>query len=372
MFAQVDDERRKLSAILAQSSDVIITTNEKEQITLLNQSAERLFGITLEDAINRNIHAIDELAPVANLFAHAQTKKYSDEIELGDESYLLATVAPIANVGYLTVMQDITQIKLAEAQRLRTERVEKERIKRALNRYISPALLDDVLAENVDVFRSRSRQFAFVLFADLRNSTELVVKLPPDQAINLLNEFFDAMTTIIYEHEGTIFDLIGDELEIGFNVPLSQPDAIHRAFMTAVAMQQLFQELAGDWYEQSGVTLGLGIGIEMGEVVLGNVGARSRMHYAMVGRAVNVAHRLVDLAENGQIIVSKAVYDALQEEASDLIEQAGLVRNERHTLKGTNEIFSIYRFVQPVLPSYPTEAAFAVSRPDVDTVEGSA
>ena len=74
-------------------------------------------------------------------------QKYSDEIELVTKATCLATVAPIANVGYLAVMQDITQIKLAEAQRLRTERVEKERIKRALNRHISLALLDDVLAE---------------------------------------------------------------------------------------------------------------------------------------------------------------------------------------------------------------------------------
>lgn len=375
LFTQVDDERRKLSAILAQSSEVIITTDEKEQITLLNKSAERLFGVKLDTVINRNIHAIEELAPVARLFAHAQTSKFSAEIPFGDESYLLATVAPIINVGYLAVMQDITQIKLAEAQRLRTERIEKERIKRALNRYISPALLDDVLAENVDVFRNRSRQFAVVLFADLRNSTELVVKLPPDQTINLLNEFFDAMTTVVYEHEGTIFDLIGDELEIGFNVPLSQPDAVQRAFMTAVAMQQLFQEKANSWYEWSGVILSLGIGIEMGYVVLGNVGARSRMHYAMVGRAVNVAHRLVDLAENGQIVVSKNVYDALHDEASELIEKAGLASNEHFILKGTTEMFDVYRFEQPVSQvldtDHSTEVAYAASQPDVDSVEES-
>jgi class 3 adenylate cyclase len=87
----------------------------------------------------------------------------------------------------------------------------------------------------------------------------------------------------------------------------------------------------------------------MGEVVVGNVGAKSRMHYAMVGRAVNVAHSLVDLAEDGQIVISKTVYEALRVNTPQLLDQTGQPSLEHHHLKGDNDKHPIYRFSQTVL-----------------------
>jgi PAS domain S-box-containing protein len=349
LFTKNDEQRRKMEAILDQSSDAIITIDEQFEVVLLNRAAENVFDVDPTDVIGRNIHDCQALDTTAHLFEMAKESAISAEIATANDVTMYGTFSPVPGIGYMAVLQDISQIKQAEAQRLAAERREKEHVKETLTRYVSPILIDDVLSEAAGVIESRSRQLAVVLFADLRNSTELVSQMPPDQAIDLLNEFFDSMIEVVYQFEGTVFDLIGDELEIAFNVPLAQADAVERALQTALAMQKHFQLKLYSWYERSGVVLGLGIGIDMGEVVVGNVGAASRMHYAMVGRAVNLAHNLVDLAEDGEIVVSESVCEKLHLQASHLLTELGTPQLENHRLKGHADKQPVYRFLQPDL-----------------------
>jgi class 3 adenylate cyclase len=173
-----------------------------------------------------------------------------------------------------------------------------------------------------------------VLFADLRGFTRMVIKLEADTAIQLLNEFFAGLTEIVHEFDGTIFDLAGDELMVGFNVPFDQPDAAYRAVMAAVTMQTTFDELRRHWYEELGIELGLGIGADQGNVVVGNVGAEMRMNFAMVGEAVNTAHRLVDMAADGQIVVSASIYQALAEQSPRMLEEFGFTSLGEVYIKG--------------------------------------
>jgi class 3 adenylate cyclase len=129
--------------------------------------------------------------------------------------------------------------------------------------------------------------------------------------IRILNEFFSRMVDIVHAHQGTVFDLAGDELMIGFNAPFDQEDAVERALQTAGDMQEAFAALSRSWKEKQGVEVGLGVGIDQGPVVMGSIGAASHMNFGLVGDAVNTAHCLVDLAQHGEIIVSQAIIDAL-------------------------------------------------------------
>ena len=139
----------------------------------------------------------------------------------------------------------------------------------------------------------------------------MTVQHNPDDVISVLNDFFDAMMQIVYEQEGVVFDITGDELMVGFNVPFNQPDAPYRALSTAIAMQQHFAHLQLLWANR-GIQVGMGIGMNRGPVVLGHIGGRSRMNYAMVGQSVNVAHRLVEMAKDGEIVMPPDVLaDAL-------------------------------------------------------------
>lgn len=344
LFAEISEQQRKLQTILAQSTDAIITTDENLNISLLNQAAERFFKLDAKMVEEKSLREIPQLLLLLPLFINASKQPVTSELTAEGQKYLYVSVTPIQDVGYVAVMQDITELKQMETYRLTQERHEKQRVKETFSRYMGPRLVDHVLSTEPGLFGRRERRRVVVLFADLRDSTPLIIHSEADEAIALLNEFFTEMTEIVHEFEGTIFDLVGDEMMVGFNVPLEQPDAQRRALMTAIAMQQRFNTLRQNWYKDSGIELGLGIGIDQGEVVVGNVGAETRMNFAMVGEAVNTGHRLVEIAEDGQLLITETIYEALQENRTHFLgrlnfESMGLV-----SLKGKAKPQLLYRY----------------------------
>ena len=108
-------------------------------------------------------------------------------------------------------------------------------------------------------------------------------------------------------------------------------------------MQTEFNQLRQEWFEQSGTELGLGIGLDMGDVVMGNVGAESRMSFRMVGEPMNISHRLVDLAEDGQIIFSQLVHASLEQQSPDFANSIELEEVGPVKLKGVSPPQTIYR-----------------------------
>lgn len=308
LFNETMEQQRKLEAILSQSTDAIITTDESHQLIIINQAATQLFGIEASAFLGKSLYNVAALNVLVPLFKRAGNQPIAKEVAVPDERILFASVTPIPSVGFLAVMQDVTEMKRIEQVRLDQERREKQMVKDTFSRYMSPRLVDQVLSAEPSLFGRRQRRRAVVMFADLRGFTRMIVGLKPDTSIAILNEFFSQMTAVVYKYDGTIFDLAGDELMVGFNVPFDQYDAGYRAVCTAVAMQRRFEAMRQEWFFQTNTDLGLGIGIDEGDVVMGNVGAETRMNFAMVGEAVNTAHRLVDIAQDGQIIISDSVH----------------------------------------------------------------
>lgn len=343
LFAEIDEQRRKLQTILAQSTDAIITTDENLRISLLNHAAERFYNLSADDVANKSLREIPQLTDLLPLFVKASNRPVSQEITLEGPKYIYVSVTPIKDVGYVAVMQDITELKRIEEYRLAQERHEKQLVKDTFSRYMGPRLVEHVLSTEPGLFARRERRRAVVMFADLRDSTPLIVHTDANAAIKMLNEFFTQMTEIVYQFDGTIFDLVGDEMLVGFNVPFDQPDAPRRALMAAVAMQRRFNDMRQKWFANSGVELGLGIGIDQGEVVVGNVGAETRMNFAMVGEAVNTGHRLVEIAEDGQLIITEAIYQALNENHSLLMRELNFESMGLVSLKGKARPQLLYR-----------------------------
>ncbi|MFW6070242.1 MAG: response regulator [bacterium] len=342
LFNEISEERRKLSAILAQSTDAIITTDEEWNITLLNQAAEQLFELNGKDVVGKGLRRVRELEALNPLFASADGHPTAHELNHEDR-VLYASVSPIQDVGYVAVLQDITELKRVEELRLQQERRQREIVKETFSRYMGPRLVEHVLSNEPGLLARRERRTAVVLFADLRDSTRMIVNVEPNTAIPLLNEFFTSMTDIVYEFDGTVFDLTGDEVMVGFNVPLDQADAPYRALLAAITMQRRFNKLQRKWQEEVGIELGLGIGIDQGGVVVGNVGAESRMTFRMVGEAVNIAHRLVDMAEDGQIFITESIYDAVKKDAPRLLEVIDFQQVGPVNLKGKSKSQMLYR-----------------------------
>ena len=304
----------KLSAVLNGTADSVMVTDPQGNLIIVNPAAERTFGLSAALSLGKPLtgRIPPHLQHVWKKVA-ASSESMSAEIAATEGRTLYANISPVKGVGTVLVVQDITSLKELEAMALSAEQEECQRLHRILGRYVSPKLMERILAQERGLLEHRERRDAVVLFADLRDFTRLTSSYPAQAIVDVLNEFFTAMVDQVYNHHGTVFDLAGDELMVGFGAPFPQEDAAQRALGAASDMQRAFAILRRGWREELNIELGLGIGIDRGPVVLGNIGAPSRMNFGMVGNTVNTAHRLVDAARHGQIAISQAVVDAIQD-----------------------------------------------------------
>ncbi len=242
--------------------------------------------------------------------------------------------------------------KLAAAQLEAEIRRREEVLRRTFRRYLSPRLADKILedAQLRDTLLSTQdlRAHAVVLFADLRGFTTISERLEPSQVVPLLNEFFSLLTEITFRHDGTVFHMAGDCLMLGFGVPAEQSDSPCRAVRAAQEMLENFKGLAHSWKVRYDVDAGLGIGINEGAVVAGNIGSSSYMSYTLIGDTVNVAARLCQRARAGEMLFSRTVKQSLDSRgarhrrdpaAADA--GAGPLRLDRHLLRARRS--SAYR-----------------------------
>jgi class 3 adenylate cyclase len=207
-----------------------------------------------------------------------------------------------------------TRRQLAEMQ-LAAEVKLREQLRATFRRYVSPKLADQIMAD--PEFRqsmlagANTRTRAAVMFADMRGFTGLSERLSPATVVQLLNEFFGLLTEITFAHGGTVFNMAGDCLMVGFGVPTEQSDGPERAIETAQEMLEKFAELADKWFARHQIETGLGIGINEGEVVAGNVGSAAYMNYTIIGDTVNIASRLGQRARAGEMLFSDAIKTSL-------------------------------------------------------------
>ena len=248
------------------------------------------------------------LLPVVLITALEDQDSRVRGIEAGADDFLSKPVRReelIARVNTLRRLHETR--KELEGRRLAAEVQRKEEIRKAFARYISPRLAERVLGEargSEDVFRNLSNRAAVVaLFADLRGFTRLSESVTVSSIVPMLNEFFTVLTEAAYDNEGTVFSMAGDSLLVGFNVPVPQPDATERAVAAGRAMIQRFAPVAARWEAEHGLSTGIGVGIESGEVVVGNVGAPTFMSYTIIGDPVNVVARLMQRAEPNEILI---------------------------------------------------------------------
>lgn len=234
-----------------------------------------------------------------------------------------------------------TRRQLAAA-RLSKDLLRQEDMRQTFRRYLSPRLADKILGD-ADLQQSMLgtadlRTHAVVMFADLRGFTTLTERLAPHEVVPLLNEYFSLLTDITFQHDGTVFHMAGDCLMVGFGVPLVQEDSPERAVMTAREMLEQFADLADSWRERHHIETGLGIGINEGDVVAGNVGSDAYMNYTIIGDTVNIASRLCQRARAGEMLFSHTVKRSLEERGFD-IEAMAL---PPMTLRGRSAPIDIY------------------------------
>jgi adenylate cyclase len=150
--------------------------------------------------------------------------------------------------------------------------------------------------------------------------------MSPDQIQNFLAEYFDAMVQIVFKYEGTVDKYIGDGLMVFFGAPEPQPDHAVRCVNAAIEMQKKCRELKEKWIKEGLFPLKIRIGINTGEVVVGNMGTRKKLAYTVLGSDVNLANRLESNAPVEGIMISRRTYDLVKDEIPTLPHEPVLVK----------------------------------------------
>ena len=187
------------------------------------------------------------------------------------------------------------------------KRLAREEVARANYSRFMPEYVVQQLLENPDSFRlGGANQMITVLFADIRGFTAISENENPEKVVGLLNQYFTAMTEIIFEHGGTLDKYIGDGLMALFGAPTATPDDARNALNAAVAMQKRLVTLKGELAEQGFDRIAIGIGLHTGVATIGYIGSERRSEYTAIGDTVNLASRLESNTIGGQILISEA------------------------------------------------------------------
>jgi adenylate cyclase len=186
-----------------------------------------------------------------------------------------------------------------------------ETVRVNLARYLSPHIVERVIKKDLQVNLGGDRKVVTVLFSDIRGFTRISETLPPDQLVQLLNEYFTEMAKVIFENQGSLDKFIGDAIVAVFGSLISIYNPARTAVQAAIQMMKRLEAANERWIGQYGFAINIGIGINTGEVFLGNIGSPERMEFTVIGDAVNIASRFSGVAHPGQILVTRETLSCL-------------------------------------------------------------
>jgi class 3 adenylate cyclase len=266
-----------------------------------------------------------QMLPIVVVTALDERDERVKGIEAGADDFLSKPVNPpelLARVRSLLRIRRLHETVQRQAEQLTTwnrmleARVAEEvgRVERLmrLKRFFSPQLAELILAGGADDPLESHRREITVVFLDLRGFTAFAEIAEPEEVMAALGEFHRAMGRRILEYQGTLERFTGDGLMVFFNDPLPIQQPARRAVEMAFAMQEDALKLAAQW-KKRGFDLGLGIGIAQGYATVGAIGFEGRIDYGAIGTVTNMANRLCDLAEPGNVLVSQRVFADLEE-----------------------------------------------------------
>ncbi|HXJ83315.1 MAG TPA: adenylate/guanylate cyclase domain-containing protein [Candidatus Methylomirabilis sp.] len=185
-------------------------------------------------------------------------------------------------------------------------------IRSAFGRYVSPEVAQQLLESPEGLRFGGEKRVVTVLMSDLRGYTRFAEQGDPARVMDVLNEYLAWMTEIIVQHGGTINEFIGDAVFAVFGAPLAHPDHAERAAACALGMQRAMADLNREHAATGLPRFEMGIGVNTGEAVVGNIGSEQRAKYAVVGSAVNIAARVEGATVGGQVFITTTTYDAIK------------------------------------------------------------
>jgi class 3 adenylate cyclase len=242
--------------------------------------------------------------PVIMLTAMADIDNRVEGLGLGADDYLTKPFSP---------RELMARIETRLRAKVETDdlRNTKEMIRQTFERFVPPSVVAQLLKDPTQVKLGGVLQEVTILFSDLENFTSISERTDPEKLLKMLNTYHTLVVKIIQQNGGTVDKFIGDGVMALYNTPLQQDDHALRAVLTALQIRETLGETYLEF--ERDFHLRINFGIHTGQAVVGNVGSADIMDFTAVGDTVNIAARLQGLAENGQILVSEATFEQVQE-----------------------------------------------------------
>ena len=304
LFKEITEAKQFNESILGSIATGVITINVLGEVDSVNKAGENILKMDKDSIINNHYMFLFEKDP--------------DVIEIITKTELSKEITTEINIPFLTASQE-TIVNVSAAPRIdingNTEGLviaiedisDVSKVKNTFKRYVSKQVVDNLLEDETKLNLGGEEREVTILFTDIRGFTSMSENMEPEKVVMTLNEYFSEMIDIVFEHNGTLDKIIGDELMVVFGAPLAADDDTERALNTAVEMQNKIKELNDIRRQRGEDPVLVGAGINKGFVVSGNIGSRDMMDYTVIGDTVNLGSRLCSAAGPGEIIVSKEV-----------------------------------------------------------------
>jgi adenylate cyclase len=223
------------------------------------------------------------------------------------------------------------------------EEREKRMLRGTFQHYVSPAVIKQLLERPESLHLGGEEKELTAMFADIRGFTSLSESLAPSALVELLNEYLSEMTETIFRHRGTLDKYIGDAIMVFWGAPFPQPDHANRACAAALEMLQVLRKLQTRWEKQGRPPIDIGIGINTGPMLVGNMGSTRRFNFTIIGDNVNLASRLEGLNKSfgTRLIISEGTYHYVRETV--VTRELDLIR-----VKGKRKPVKIYEILGPI------------------------
>jgi len=255
--------------------------------------------------------------PIIMLTGQDQVSDIVKGLESGANDYL---TKPVSNNELMARLKTHFHIaSLSKRLKKANERVEKQKqkleirnrfIKKTFGRYLSDEIVESILDSPQGLKLGGEKKIVTILMSDLRGFTSIGEKLEAEEVLWVLNNYLRKMTDIIYKYQGTIDEIIGDAVLVIFGAPFSKHDDACRAIACALEMQLAMNEVNSSNQQMGYPKLAMGIGLNTGEVIVGNIGSARRAKYGVIGSNVNLASRIESYTLGGQILISDKTLNA--------------------------------------------------------------
>ncbi|OQA34923.1 MAG: Adenylate cyclase 2 [Betaproteobacteria bacterium ADurb.Bin341] len=208
------------------------------------------------------------------------------------------------------------------------------------SRYVPPSVIAQMLKSEEDFFKTHKVELS-VMFVDLRGFTAASANLTAEQVKELINVFMGIMIPLAHSWRGTVDKTVGDEIMVLFGAPIAYADHADQAVKTALAFLKAHAEVNAEWQKRGLPSLQMGIGINTGEMAVGNIGCKERVDYTVLGHHVNLGARLCGKAAGSQILISEYTRAHLSEELKRLVPPENYLEIEAKGIAGTVKAYSV-------------------------------